>query len=272
MFLKRLSVIVAAVFFILTVCSSLVYADALSIDPSAAITTAEQDGIAASNVNGDSLQYIPPPQELQIMPGVDLGYLAYGSPHGDSSPEGDRYIGYDYYGEDIDNVAFPPDKDPDGANFESEDWVINPWTNQDVINSFGVQPTTWDGNPQYQDYIQAGIFWLNSTTGVGGVGSSTGYTITDWDGNSLWANLYHYIQIMMPPTTYTWGEGRMWHLVDGSLWYVTIPLPPQIVVQQPVLAVIPPSATVQVGGTQQFDDIYCCNGQINKVTTQSIWL
>ena len=270
MFFKRLTAM-AAVFFLLTAFSSLAYADTSSVDAGTAVATAEQDGIADTNVNGDSLQYIPPPTELQIMPGVDYGYLAYGSPH-DPSNGTDRYIGYNYYGENIDNVAFPPDKDPDGANFESEDWVRSPWTNQNVKSDFGVQNTPWDGNPQYQDYIQAGIFWLNSTTGVGGVGSSTGYTITDWDGNALWANLYHYIQIMMPPTTYTWGEGRMWHQVDGSLWYVTIPLPPQIVVQQPVLAVIPPSATVQVGGTQQFDDIYYCNGQISKVTTQSTWL
>ncbi len=188
MFFKRLTAI-AVVFFLLTACLSLAYADTSSVDAGTAIATAENSGIAATNENGDSLQYIPPPTELQIMPGVDYGYLAYGNPHGDSSPEGDRYIGYNYYGEDIDNVAFPPDKDPDGANFENEDWVINPWTNQDVKSDFGVQPTSWDGNPQYQDYINAGIFWLNSTTGVGGVGSSTGYAITDWDGNSLraWA-------------------------------------------------------------------------------------
>jgi hypothetical protein len=63
----------------------------------------------------------------------------------------------------------------------------------------------------------------------------------------------------------------MWHSVNGSLWYITIPLPPQVVMQQPVLEVIPPSATVDVGGTQQFDDIYYDNGQVNKVTTQSTW-
>jgi hypothetical protein len=271
MLLKRLSAI-AAVFFLLTAFSSLAYADTSSVDASTAIATAEQNGIQATDVNGDSLQYIPPPSELQIMPGVDYGYLAYGTPHGDSSNEGDRYIGYNYYGESIDNVAFPPDKDPDGANFESEDWVSQPWTNPQIKNEFGVVNTPGlDGNPQYQDSISAGIFWLNTTTGVGGVGSSTGYTITDWNGNSLWDNLYQYVHILMPPTTYTWGMGRMWHLEDGSLWYVTIPLPPQNVIQQPVLAVIPPSATVDVGSTQQFDDIYYYNGQINKVTTQSTW-
>ena len=132
MLLKRLSAI-AAVFFLLTAFSSLAYADTSSVDPNTAIATAEQSGIAATDVNGDSLQYISPPTELQIMPGFDYGYLTYGSPF-DPSNGIDRYIGYNYYGEDMDNIAFPPDAYPDGANFENEDWVINPWTNHQVQN------------------------------------------------------------------------------------------------------------------------------------------
>jgi hypothetical protein len=271
MLLKRLSAI-AAVFFLLTAFSSPVYADTSSIASSTAIATAEQAGIPATNLNGDSLQYISPPTELQIMPGMDYGYLAYGSPFDPNSNGVDRYIGYNQYGEAIDNVAFPPDADPDGANFEDEDWVSQPWLNPQVQNDFGVSNEGgWDGSTQYQDSIMAGVYWLNTTTGVGGIGSSTGYTITDWDSNSLWANLYQYVNIVMPPTEYTWGMGRMWHSVNGSLWYVTIPLPPLVVVDTPVLTVTPPSATINVGGTQQFDGICYDNGQVNDVTTQSAW-
>ena len=267
MFLKRIFAVVAVILF-MAAFSSLAYAD--SIDTSTAIATAEQAGIPSANLNGDSLQYIPCPTELQIMPGYDYGYLTYGSPS-DPSNGVDRYIGYNYYGEEMDNISFPPDSDPDGANFENENWVINPWTNPQVENDFGVQITPWDGSSYYQHSLAAGIYWLNNTTGVGGIGSSTGYTITQQDGNSLWANLYQYVHILMPPTEYTWGQGRMWHLVSGSLWYITIPLPPTVVTDTPVLTVTPPSATINVGGAQQFDGVCYDNGQVSDVTTQSVW-
>ena len=69
-----------------------------------------------------------------------------------------------------------------------------------------------------------------------------------------------------------WGMGRMWHWEDGSLWYVTIPLPPLSLLPQPTLAVIPLSATINTGGTQQFDAIYEYSGQVNLNLNLSIRL
>ncbi len=160
MLLKRLSAI-AAVFFLLTAFSSLAYADTSSVDATTAIATAEQAGIPAT-ANGESLQYVSPPTELQIMPGMDYGYLTYGSPFDPNNNGVDRYIGYNQYGEAIDNVAFPPDADPDGANFEDEDWVSQPWANQQVESEFDVNDQGgWDGSTQYQASIMAGVYWLN---------------------------------------------------------------------------------------------------------------
>jgi hypothetical protein len=274
MLLKRLSTIVA-VFFFLTAFSSFAYADSAGDAANAAITTGEQAGMPTSiTVNGqtENLTYVQPPPELQIPgfgSGTSYGYLVYGSPFDPNSSGEDRYEGYSEYGDEIDNVAFPPDSDPDGANFEDENWVETPWYNQQVRTEFGITDTALSGAAQYEGSILEGIELLNTTTGIGGTGGGTGYTITDTDGNALWSSLSQYADVLEPPTKVTWGIARMWHTdASGNLWYVTIPLPPLC----DALIVDPSSASVSVGGTEQYTAIFYDNGQPTTVTTQSSWL
>jgi len=286
MILKRLSAI-AAVFFLLTAFLSPVYADSIptSVDASTAKAAAEQPpyNVAATDINGDSLQYIPPPQELQITDNgktYSYGYLAYGSPHDQNSDGSYRYIGFDYPGEDVPNLAFPPDRSPNGEDFGNEDWVYQPWSPTSPVPD--VQSTKYDGDSQYIPEVLHGIGWLNTTTGLGGEGNGTGFNLSAADGSPIWntydgipgGNIINYIHILMPPTTYTWGIGRMWHWLDGSLWYVTIPLAPPAL-SQSELVVTPSSATINVGDTQPFTATYYPDGQDagngTDVTTASNW-
>lgn len=274
--LKRLSAI-AAVFFLLAAFLSPVYADVsmpTSMDADTAINTAtQQDGVPMTNQQEYWLQYIAPPPGLQVTVDgakTDFGYLVYGSPHGDFSEGRYRYAGYDLYGEDVTNLAFRPDQNANGANFDEQDWVKEPWKNVS-----GTIETPYDGNKEYEPALWSGIYWLNTTTGAGGTGQGNGFAIDLNDGNALWGNLYQYAHILIPETTYTWGIARMWHWKDGSLWYTTIPLPPLIIIQQPQLVVTPSSASIGVGGTQQYTATYFPSGQANgsgqDVTTQSVW-
>jgi hypothetical protein len=269
------------------------YADVpTSIDASTALATAEQSPYnipVTSPWTGYSLNYIEPPAELQVqLPPLpeagqiySFGYLTYGDPHGNMSGGYHRYIGYDYYGNDLDNIAYPPDSPPNGASFDATQWIPEPWT----VPAIGINKTQWDstqdfdfyGQPAYDanDLLKIGMLCLGTTTGVGGKGN--GYTTDMTDGNTLWANLVQYINIMAPPTFYTWGIGRMWHLENGSYWYVTIPMPPlvcQQLYQQPEVMVTPASPTILVSGTQNFTATYYPNGQFasgTPVTTQAAW-
>jgi hypothetical protein len=68
----------------------------------------------------------------------------------------------------------------------------------------------------------------------------------------------------------------MWHRDEnGKLWYVTIPLSPDSLLDQPMLLVTPPAATVNVGGNQQYKATYYPGGVLEgngqDVTNSSTW-
>ena len=147
-----------------------------------------------------------------------------------------------------------------------------------------IVPTPWEGQEFFTDpvtgqsiptsfLLQVGMWYLNQTTGVGGVDgeSGTGFSFDLGDGNKLWQNLYEYADIMMPPTETTWGMARMFHMYNGYPYYVDIPMPPLSLGELPFLVVYPASATISVGATQQFDALYFYNGQESKVTKSSNW-
>ena len=310
--LKRLTAI-AAVFFLLTVILvPSVYADTFpapysqyptGTDANTAVSVAEQSfGIPASNLQpqGYSLNNMAPPPELQVtIDGIktNYGYFVYGDPHGDFDTEDGRYryAGYDLEDNDYTNLAWPPDSTPDGANFESEQWVPTPYWNSTVKAVCQEQgqeltETPWDdqnyltgpgyGENQYSvnELLINGMNWLNTTTGVGGTDGKNGYKFDTNDGNAIWSNLYGYANIMMPPTTYTWGIARMWHMYNGYPYYVDIPMAPLIslqLVQFPQLIVIPASQTINVGGSASYNATYYPDGQAQgngqDVTSQSQW-
>jgi hypothetical protein len=301
--LKRLTTIVVTIFVLLVAFTS-AYADNFpgtsiptGTDTSTIISNAETN-YSIANKNQPALDaqqsydlgYIAPPHELQItvkynglfIP-TNYGELTYGRPHGDYSGGHYRYVGYTYEGDNYTNIAYPPDTVPNGANFETEQWITQPWTHS-TLGAMTVVQTPWEGQTSYTDQatgqliptsflLQVGMYYLNQTTGVGGVDGKpgTGYTFDLGDGNQLWQNLYEYADIMMPPTRTTWGMARMFHMYNNYFYYVDIPMPPLALTELPFLFVSPPSAAIGVGATQQFDALYFYSGQETRVTTSSYW-
>jgi hypothetical protein len=45
----------------------------------------------------------------------------------------------------------------------------------------------------------------------------------------FWSSLLERVHVLAPPTTYTWGMGRMWHRdANGNVWYLSVPLLPKV--------------------------------------------
>ncbi|HOV80911.1 MAG TPA: Ig-like domain-containing protein [Bacillota bacterium] len=281
--LKRLSVI-TAVFFLLAAFAGTAFSGTL-FDSEIAINDALQNcggyyqGIY--NFNGDPIHYVTLPSLSAKTDenGYSYGFLTYGRPHGDQKDGQYRYIGYTYYGEDYTNMDFPADKFAGFDESASRDWVSRPWKepNKSLIALSNPQFAKFpgDGDSKYYGNIVMGL--IDRSYGV----DSNGYVI-NWDtineeGNrDFYGNIEQYVHILAPPTRYAWGMGRMWHRdQNGSLWYVTIPLYPDGLLDQPMLLVTPPVATVNVGGSRQYKATYYPKGLLagngQDVTKSSAW-
>lgn len=279
--MRRLSVIIA-VLFLLTVSINTALAGTL-YDATKAINDAEQQYSdyyqnSSPNVPGqdESLHYVSDPglSKLTDGNGYSYGFLAYGQPHGDQKPSQSRYIGYTYFGEDFTNMNFPADQNANGADFASQNWINKPWEAPDksVIASNDPYFTKFsgDGDSKYHAVTLAGIM------AYGGTNASNGYIISSTDNPSFWSNIEQYVHILAPPTNYAWGIGRMWHYdANGNLLYITVPIAPFALANQPQLIVTPSTATVNVGGTQQYTATYYPQGQQagggQDVSSSSTW-
>ncbi|WP_286725735.1 Ig-like domain-containing protein, partial [Pelotomaculum sp. PtaB.Bin117] len=199
------------------------------------------------------------------------GALVYGDPHGDTSTESEslgpqtnsdeiqyRYLGFTYNDEDYSNPAYPHDAWA-GGYLEDRKWIVDPWYNIEgaVLNSF-------DGDTKYLPNIQKGIAIYYSDISLGG-------------SSPYWNNWSQYVHILVPPTQYTWGMGRMWHQrSDNSIWYITVPLVPGAALITPELVVTPSTATIYESETQQYTATYypqgkqAGNGQ--NVTASCTWI
>jgi hypothetical protein len=307
--LKRLSALMAAVFFLLTAFTSIAYADSFpgtsiptGTNSSTIIFDAETNyGIWNENKPQQDAQqsynlgYVAPSPELQVtvqyngqsIP-TNYGELAYGNPCGDYSDGHYRYLGYTYEGDYYTNIAYPPDAIPDGADFETQQWIEQPWSPGSPAQTGAIKivPTPWEGQASYTDpvtgqsiptntLIMAGMWYLQQTAGVGGVDGEpgSGFSFNLDDGNAIWNNLYDLADVMMPPTRTTWGMARMFHMKDGYPYYVDLPLPPLALGELPYLTVEPASTTVGVGQTQWYHDYYhpADGGQPVDMTTSSQW-
>lgn len=227
---KRLSLI-AAVFFLMTVIINPAIAGT-PYDATKAIEDALQNfGYGSTNKSGYPLNYITTTGLNNITDGkgYSYGFLTYGQPHGDQKNGQHRYIGYTFYGEDYTNMDFPADKNAGGADFASQNWIIEPWKNPDVR---AVNPSFYDfsgdGDPSYHTVILAGIL------AYGGTNANNGFTISDSSGDpAFWNAIEKYVHILSPPTNYGWGIGRMWHYdEDGYPWYVTVPIMPNSLTEE----------------------------------------
>ena len=234
--IKRLSAI-AAVFFLLAFLSP-VFAGT-PFDSKTAINDAKQNNSDYYNdwspnvpKNDRGLYYITKSGLSHITDGNgnSYGFLTYGQPHGDPPRNGQqRYIGYTFYGEDYTNMDYPADKNANGADFASKNWVRHPWGESPSAKAvkasnpsfayFNINPG--DGSPEYLTAMQAGILIY------GGANANNGFTMANFkQGTELYDNIEQYVHILAPPTQYAWGIGRMWHIENGSLWYVTVPIMP----------------------------------------------
>jgi len=273
---KRLSVI-TAVFFLLTAFINPAFAGIY--DSTKAINDAKTNyGYSDVSESGAPLNYVTSTglSNLTDGSGYSYGFLVYGEPHGDYINGQYRYIGYTYYGEDFTNMDFPADKNAGGADFSSQNWISRPWDNQVVqannpnLSKFNPPGLPGDGDSQYRTQILAGIMAYGATN------ANNGYTMNKSNNPSFWENIEQYVHILAPPTNYAWGIGRMWRYDEnGNLWYVTVPIMPTSLLNQPELVVTPESATIYVGENLQYTATYYPNGQANgngqDVTNHCVW-
>lgn len=147
-----------------------------------------------------------------------MGALVYGGPHGDIKNGTSRYLGYTYLGEDYTNPDFPHDA-WGGGYLEDRNWTENPWNGK----ISGQKKNKFDGNIRYLPNIQMGIAFYYGESSKGG-------------NSSYWDKWHNYMHVLVPPTEFTWGMGRMWHNLNGSLWYISVPLAPGILCELPDLS------------------------------------
>ncbi|MCX7921388.1 MAG: hypothetical protein N3B21_05110 [Clostridia bacterium] len=128
-----------------------------------------------------------------------------------------RYHGFDYIGNKFTNINFRDD-DNLGIALSKKDWIITPWKNSNinVIRSSYTRSAEF-GNATTQNWISKAVsFTLDNYKPV--PLSTNPNTLVN---NYAW----QYMHIMQAPTLQYPGQGRMWHLHKGSIWYQTFPIP-----------------------------------------------
>jgi len=175
--------------------------------------------------------------------------LVYGSPHGDKKGEEYRYLGYTPENEPFTNIAFPHDAWA-GGYLDDRDWIETPWNEGYAINNL------FNNNPDYEISIELGLAMF--------YGSAFKWEKEDW---------YKYVQVMQPPTDYTFGMGRMWHRTVTGIWYVTIPMVPLLYEEEQ----LPPEAPTPIQFTVNHyeegteNEVYRSEYVTNSETPQQVY-
>ncbi|TEB04709.1 hypothetical protein Psch_03471 [Pelotomaculum schinkii] len=198
-------------------------------DFAARVSGLPYDFFIDTNDKGDSLRY----GDLLLPHEGTVNYLAWGPWHSDPNWDGEgatkkdrnnieraRYIGYGYYGEQVSNVFFPPDRFGDWKPFNSNGIVEKPWDDSAVRQAFPqfFGPShRFDGktDPDLIKAMQIGLDYC-----------AWGNEFTPPDPSSdLYQNPQKFVHIFLPPSEQTFGMGVMFHRdTDGSLWYRSVPL------------------------------------------------
>ncbi|MCG8538873.1 MAG: hypothetical protein MJA82_02900 [Clostridia bacterium] len=147
----------------------------------------------------------------------DRTLFVYGEKNGFNASSGHyRYLGETMAGEPFSNIFHPLDV-WGGGTLEDYRWIQFPWENFKVAT-----PNVFNGNPEYLDSMKKGLELYNPDLYNPGDN-------TDWS---------KYVQILQPPTHYTWGMGRMWNTgkktnPDTSrIYYKTVPMAPFYLVEE----------------------------------------
>ena len=170
----------------------------------------------------------------------DYYVLVYGTPHGNKRGSEYRYLGITPEGTKFANPKYPDD-DPASTVINNWNWV-DP-VEERIIDFSGV----FDLNQDYEPLIREALE------------NKYGYLFNENDTRE-WYKIAH---ILQPPTKYTPGVGRLWHLWDKDkdgvkeTWYITFVIPAEIqqpdeapIIETPDLYVksIEPSTTVTEPG------------------------
>ncbi|MCL6559195.1 MAG: hypothetical protein K6U74_10440 [Firmicutes bacterium] len=230
--LKRLFAIAAVFLFLIAVLPAFA---GQYFDPQTAINDAlENSGFyyKQTSQNGESLNYVFIPSLSKYQKGDSYyGCLVYGQPHGDVKEGQHRYLGYTVSGEDYTNLEFPVEV-PHVGYFEEQDWVYWPWQNGKVKKQCPSIDTKngMDGTDRYKLNIKQGILVYQSAPG-------TAFDIAgEADYPEFWDNIHQYVHILVPPTKYSWGIGRMWRYNPNTIHgvsYLVVPLMPDALLPDP---------------------------------------
>ncbi|MEW5953281.1 MAG: hypothetical protein AB1815_05930 [Bacillota bacterium] len=169
------------------------------------------------------------------------GVLSYGEAHGDvKTYKGNpsrRYLGYTWSDVSFTNPSFPVDEWT-GGFVEDKNWLIHPWNDKDVEEKLlSRNEKLLDLDLVFNSPRAGGLFLKNIQEGLkhyygkGPVvdGQHTGQNVLIGESSPYWNKWHEYVYILSPPTDYTWGMGRMWNKrTDGSIWYMSVPLAPNI--------------------------------------------
>ena len=189
--------------------------------------------------------------------------FAYGDSYGDTKMTDDgiryRYLGETRNGEDFTNPQFPHDA-WNGGVIEDRTWYKYPWSDENIINKYGIKSNDFDGNSMYLPSIQVGLKMFYGD-------------VLQGESSPYWNNWQEYIHILQPPTQYAYGLGRMWHQEPGDImYYITIPLVPLAdVQQQPTFAVTYLDSGIPGDVPSTQDNIHpCTHGKFGQKYTATV--
>lgn len=134
--------------------------------------------------------------------------LAYENPTGTLRNGEYRYLGKSPKGENISNPEFPYDGDKT-TDFDNDNWIVNPWKNDMVINAYKVSKTRFDDNRK--EYLPHFLEGMRQQHGANFKNKS----------GVPWETYYH---IVIPPTLYADGLAWLFHIENGVLYYIDVKL------------------------------------------------
>lgn len=174
--------------------------------------------------------------------------LVYGKPQDVPASDQDlvsgqyRYLGYTPMGDLMPNPEFPPDHDAT-TTINNYNWIKEPWS---VTALTGNSDAIWDNNPNDESYIR---FALSEKYG----------SLFKYEPPKNAADWHQVTKILQPRTDYTPGLGRMWHLWNGSYWYITVIIPSKLPPDIEVTSITNKSP-VTIGNASTATVIYKNNG------------
>jgi len=200
--MRKILALMFAIIFLISSSIS-VLADRIQIGPKQPETVEEAVTMANSQIGFEYFEL----KEVSKDVWKEYLSLVYGSPHGDKKGSEYRYLGKTPDEVPFTNIAFPHDAWA-GGYLDDRNWIEFPWRDSNC-KAQGAKDNRFNNNPDYENSIILGLALY--------YGDAFKWEKEDW---------YKCVQVMQPPTNYTFGMGRMWHKVGTGIWYITLPMTP----------------------------------------------